>query len=137
MLGLIVLINKKFLFKTYLFICGLLGLFLCLVGFYSLHEELLWNYNAMLFNPLFLIFPFVKKSWLNKIGAICLVLLIVYLIIMLSKPHLFLMLPFIVVNGYILYRFYFNKNLLTSIKRTVLKVLIIILISRKILLCLI
>lgn len=117
LLGLIVLINKKFLFKTYLFICGLLGLFLCLVGFYSLHQELLWNYNALLFNPLFLIIPFVKKSWLNKIGVICSILLIVYLIIMLTKPHLFLMLPFIAFNGYILYRFYFNKNLLTSVKK--------------------
>lgn len=116
-IGLVILINKKFLFNTYLLFCGFLGLFLCLVGLYSLHEELLWNYNALLFNPLFLFIPFIKKSWSNKIGAICIGLLIVYLIVMLSKPYLFLMLPFIVINGYILYRFYFNNNLLTSVKK--------------------
>lgn len=98
----LVIINKQFLFKGYLFVCGILGLFLCLVGFYSQHEELLFNYNALLFNPLFLLIPFLKDNFLKKLNTTLLVLLLIYWIIIVTKAHLMIMLPFIIANLYIL-----------------------------------
>ena len=90
-------INKPFLTNSYFIVAGLLGSFMCLVGFYSLHEELLWNYNALLFNPLLLILPFIKNQNLKKkLLILCAVLLAFYVVLMLSKPHLLLMLPIIV-----------------------------------------
>jgi hypothetical protein len=102
LLLIMVIINKIPLFKGYLFVCGILGLFLCLIGLYSEHDELLWNYNALLFNPLFLLIPFVKDTFLRKGIMTLLVLLLIYCIVMITKPHLLIMLPFIVTNLYIL-----------------------------------
>lgn len=102
LLLLISITNKKPIFLSYLFITGLLGLFLSLVGLYSLHKEVLWNYNALLFNPLFLVLPFLKNNRFNKTIYICLSLLGIYLIVMLTKPHLLLMLPFIIASSYML-----------------------------------
>ncbi|HNP33412.1 MAG TPA: DUF4105 domain-containing protein [Flavobacterium sp.] len=98
----LLIVNKRFLFVSYLFICGILGLFLCLVGLYSEHQEVLWNYNALLFNPLFLIIPFVKDNFLKKLNLISLLVLLIYCIVMITKPHLVIMLPFIIANLYIL-----------------------------------
>ena len=98
----LIIINKRILFKCYLFACGILGLFLSLVGLYSQHEELLWNYNALLFNPLFLLIPFVKENFLKKLNITLLVFLLIYCIIIVTKSHLIIMLPFIIANLYIL-----------------------------------
>lgn len=98
----LILINKRVLFFSYLFICGILGIFLFLVGFYSEHQELLWNYNALLFNPLFLFVPFVKEGFLKKLNLTLLIMLLIYCVIMITKPHLVIMLPFIITNLYIL-----------------------------------
>jgi len=92
---LIVLSNKRQVHITYLFILGILGLFLSLVGLYSLHREVLWNYNVLLFNPIYVVFPFLNRNWKKKSIVFCALLLVVYLIVMVSKPHLILMLPFI------------------------------------------
>lgn len=102
LLILIAITNKKPIFLTYLFITGLFGLFISLVGFYSLHKEVLWNYNALLFNPLFLILPFLRSEWFKKITIVCLIMIGIYAIIMITKPHLLLMLPFILANCYLL-----------------------------------
>jgi hypothetical protein len=104
LLILIVITNRKSIFFTYLFITGLLGLFISLVGFYSLHEELSWNYNALLFNPLFLMLPFIRRKWFKKVTIVCFGMIGIYLIIILTKPHLLLMLPFIGATSYILYK---------------------------------
>jgi len=98
----IVVINKRFVSLTYLFISGLFGIFLCLVGLYSEHKEILWNYNALLFNPLFLTLGFLGIKWFKKINIICLVMTLIYIAIMIGKPHLPLMIPFILANNYIL-----------------------------------
>ena len=104
LLFVITVTNNKKVFKTYLFIAGLLGLFLSLVGLYSLHKELLWNYNALLFNPLFLLFPFLKGQWFRKTIQICFVLIGIYLIVLLTKPHILLMVPFIITTVYMLWK---------------------------------
>ncbi|MDN3676733.1 DUF4105 domain-containing protein [Flavobacterium paronense] len=98
----LIFINNRFLFKGYLFVSGILGLFLCLIGLYSQHQELLWNYNTLLFNPLFLLIPFVKVNFLKKLNVTLLVLLLIYSIMMLTKPHVMIMLPFMIANLYIL-----------------------------------
>lgn len=95
-------INKRQLFVCYLFICGILGVFLCLVGCYSEHKELLWNYNALLFNPLFLLIPFVKAGLAKKLNLILLIMILIYCIVMITKPHLVIILPFIIANLYVL-----------------------------------
>jgi hypothetical protein len=102
LLFLIVITNKKQVFLTYLFTIGLLGLFLLLVGFYSYHKEVLWNYNALLFNPLFLTLPFLGNKWSKKITIICFGMLVIYTTLMITKPHLLLMSPFILTNCYLL-----------------------------------
>ena len=114
----ILLINKRFLFVSYLFVSGILGIILCLIGFYSNHQELLWNYNALLFNPLFLLIPFVRSAFLKKLNSLLLILLMIYCILMVTKPHLVIMLPFILTNLYILLKLNGRNpfKLLTSVK---------------------
>lgn len=104
LLLLLVVTNKKKVFLTYLFIAGLLGLFLSLVGLYSLHKELLWNYNALLFNPLFLLLPFFQGKWFKKVIQTCFVFLGIYIVVLFSKPYVFLMLPFIAATAYMLWK---------------------------------
>ena len=104
LLFLIAITNKKPIFLTYLFVAGLLGLFLSLVGLYSLHKEILWNYNVLLFNPLFLIFPLLKSNWEKKAIIVSFVMLGIYLMVMITKPHFFLMIPFITVALYMLFK---------------------------------
>ena len=104
LLLIIAIFNNKKIFLTYLFISGLLGLFLSLVGLYSFHKEVLWNYNVLLFNPLFLILPFLKSKSYRIIIKTCLLLLSIYLIMLITKPNLLLMMPFIFVKYYILWK---------------------------------
>ena len=104
LLLLLVVTNKKKVFLTYLFVAGLLGLFLSLVGLYSLHKELLWNYNALLFNPLFLLLPFFQGKWFKKVIQTCFVFLGIYIVVLFSKPYVFLMLPFIATTAYMLWK---------------------------------
>ena len=118
LLLILIAINKRFLLVSYLFVCGFFGVFLCLVGFISQHQELLWNYNALLFNPLFLLIPFTKNGFLKKLNITLLVMLLIYSIVMITKPHLMLMLPFILANIYVLLKLN-DKNplkLLSTIK---------------------
>lgn len=98
----IVITRKRWVYFSYLFTIGLLGLFFCLVGLYSFHQELLWNYNALLFNPLFLFLPFLKGNWFKNIITVSLAMIVIYIGFMIGKPHLPLMIPFILANGFVL-----------------------------------
>lgn len=102
--------RKLFVYKSYLFVTGLLGLFLCLVGLYSHHQEVLWNYNALLFNPLFLLLSFLKANALKKLLWLCLGMLVIYLIIIITKPYLVLMIPFIITHLLMMYKLMKTKN---------------------------
>ena len=101
-LVLLILINNKRLTAIYFILSGLLGLFLLAVGLYSYHEEVFWNYNALLFNPILLFFTFsiYKRGAKNiiNIGKVYLTCLIVYLLFILNKVDLMLFLPFIIAN---------------------------------------
>lgn len=100
LLLIIVLLNRKKINLIYYSITGLIGLFLCLVGLYSFHEEVMWNYNALLFNPFYLVLTYyIIKGNKDKIvlfGKLILGLLLVYIIYMMNKVHLQMLLPFIV-----------------------------------------
>ena len=100
----LVLLNKKWIKISYFIFAGLLGLFFSLVGLYSLHEEILWNYNILLFNPLLLVFAwYLKKGIKERIvlfGQIILAILLVYLAYMTTKIHLEIVWPFIALHFY-------------------------------------
>lgn len=120
LLTLIVFINNKKIISIYLSIVALLGAFLCLVGLYSFHEEVLWNYNALLFNPLLLVFTYTiyKRSTKTIItwGKINLVCIIAHLLLIINKVDLILLLPFTVANFIIISRIIMNckKRLVAS-----------------------
>lgn len=98
----LIVLNKKWIQITYFIFAGLLGLFFCLVGLYSLHEEILWNYNALLFNPLLLIFAFYYwKNNTKKIilfGQICIAFTLIYLAYIVAKVQLLIILPIIALH---------------------------------------
>lgn len=100
----LILLNKKALKISYFIIVGLFGIFFSLVGFYSLHEEIMWNYNILLFNPLLLVFAWFyareNKAKIVLWGQICLAMLLVYLVYMLNKIHLEIVWPFMILNGF-------------------------------------
>lgn len=108
MLLLLVFSHRRTVYMSYLALSGLLGVFFCTVGYYSLHNEVTQNYNALLINPLFLLLVFliIKKNtkWTAIISWICLALLAVYLLFMLNKPHLLMVLPIAALNAAILIR---------------------------------
>lgn len=108
LLILLILMRNKRLLNTYLILSGLLGVFLLAVGLYSFHQEVLWNYNALLFNPLLLILVnALRNRDAKKIitwGKINLVCVIVYLLLLVNKIDLMVFLPFIAAHFIILYR---------------------------------
>lgn len=112
------LVRNRTLMLTWLMVCGLLGTFLALLGLYSDHDELLWNYNALLFSPFFallVVFVLAKRERAARMAFyLSAGSLLVYLLYMLNKPHLLLMLPILLVNGLHLFRI--GKTLLSPVK---------------------
>lgn len=112
----LVLANKKWIQISYFVFAGILGLFFSLVGLYSLHEEVLWNYNILLFNPLLLIFAwYLKKGIKERIvlfGQIILAMLLLYLAYMTTKIHLEIVWPFIALH------FYWIAKIVLKIKKS-------------------
>ena len=108
LLGFVVLINKKSVDLFYLSMMGIIGLFFFFVGFYSLHKELGYNYNMLLFNPsllgLIYFYATKNKKGIYNLAAFNILLVLVYLIILINKAHLFIVLPLAIANGIILVR---------------------------------
>lgn len=105
---LFIVINKKAMQVTYFLILGTIGLLFSLIGLYSLHQEVLWNYNVLLFNPLFLVLLYFMATnnlkWIKKLSWICLGFLGIYVVYMLNKIHLFIVLPIIITTVILLLR---------------------------------
>lgn len=105
---LLVFSNNRFVYLTYLTIAGFLGIFLISVGLYSSHREVLWNYNALLFNPLYLplVFYTIKKN--SKKVALFIklntIILLIYTLYLAFQSYFTILLPFIVTHGFMLYR---------------------------------
>ena len=114
LLLMVVIINKKGLNHLYLIMMSLVGLFLFAVSLYSEHREVLWNYNILLFNPLYLVLVYfmIKKNtiWAGKVALICFLGLAAYLFYMINKVHVSLLLPFIIATGTLLLRLYFKEK---------------------------
>ncbi|WP_426095695.1 DUF4105 domain-containing protein [Flavobacterium sp. DSR2-3-3] len=108
LLSFIVFINKKSIDLFYLCIMAILGIFFAIVGFYSLHLELGYNYNILLFNPSLLgllYFYWTKnKKGIYNLALFNILLLVVYFFFIINKAHLVLVLPLVVCSGVVLVR---------------------------------
>ena len=107
---LLVVSRKKWLYSVYFIFTGLLGIFLLSVGFYSFHEELLFNYNSLLFNPslLFVVYFFYINNfkWLKYSVLFNFLCLFIYLILLFNKPNFTQFIPMILSSIVILIAFY-------------------------------
>lgn len=107
---LILLVKKRSLQYSYLTIMGLLGLFFCFMGFYSLHHELEYNYNMLLFNPSLLLLVYFKlRKDKNKIKYLIYfnwACILFYVAILINKSHVFIVLPIVLTNSFLLFRLY-------------------------------
>jgi hypothetical protein len=107
---LLLLTRKNWVYLMLLTIFGMLGLFLLSVGFYSYHQEVLYNYNALLFNPLLLgvVYFYIRKNfkWLYYTCITNLVLLMFYTLFLTNKPNFFTFSLLICTAGIVLYRFF-------------------------------
>lgn len=105
---LFVVIKKKAMQVTFFLILGAIGLLFSLIGLYSLHQEVLWNYNVLLFNPLFLLLLYFmatnNEKWIKRLSSACLVLLGIYMVYMLNKVHLFIVAPIVITAAILLFR---------------------------------
>lgn len=106
---LIVVLKSNKVYAFYFAILGLLGVFLSLVGFYSLHEEVRWNYNVLLFNPtLLLLLYFYKKKnrkWISNLSLFNLACIALYLIVIINKAQLLLFMSMLITSTIGLARF--------------------------------
>jgi hypothetical protein len=109
---LIALSHNNTVYLSFLVIIGLFGIFLSLVGFYSLHSEVLRNYNVLLFNPFLLgiVYFYLQKNqvWFTRLLYFVLVNFLVYFLFMLNKAHFIQMLPIFMTIAYILFRLHRN-----------------------------
>lgn len=121
LLGLIVIINKKWVDYLYFLIMATFGLFFSLVGFYSFHLELENNYNILLFNPtLFLLLYFIykkNKKWVTYLSVFNLISIAIYLTIVAFKAPFLIVLPLALVSSLVIGKYvlrYWKKQNLTS-----------------------
>lgn len=101
-LGFVIIINKKGIDIFYLSLLALLGLLFVFVGFYSLHKELEYNYNILLFNPTLLAliyFYFTKNNkWIYNLALVNICCLAIYLTVLINKTHLLIVLPILITS---------------------------------------
>ena len=87
---------------------GFMGLFLCVMMLYSSHSEMLKNYNVLLLNPFaFLLLFHMLRGNQRQVITTCrslMAFIAVYLVFMYNKPHLFMMLPLILLIGVAYFR---------------------------------
>lgn len=106
LLGLLVVLNKKSIHIIYFSLSGILGFFFIFMGFYSNHLELANNYNVLLFNPTLLILCFFyvtkNRAWTYKLALFNLFSLLIYLVVLINKAHLYIVLPLILTSVYFL-----------------------------------
>jgi len=113
-LGFVTLSNKKSIDYIYLSVIGLLGLLFIFLGFYSSHQELEYNYNILLFNPivLFILYFVITKNskWVYKLTSLNIVMIIMYFCFIITKTHLLIVLPIIITNLFVLIRLAFRHK---------------------------
>jgi hypothetical protein len=111
LLLLIGLTRSSKIYFIYLFLLGAIGLFFSFAGLYSHHKEITWNYHILLFNPLFVLFPFIYKTrYFKKILLTCALCLGIFILYVLTLPQLVLISPIILLNIWMLWFFYKKLN---------------------------
>lgn len=110
----ILILNKKIISLTFLTLVGIIGLFFVVAGFWSLHGELAYNYNALLLNPLLLLFVALslnkKTELLKKLTYVLSACFALYFILMLNKIHFWIVLPLFVTIVIIVLRMGLTKK---------------------------
>lgn len=110
----LIVFGKKKIQLIYFTSAGLLGVFFSLIGLYSLHQEVLWNYNILLFNPLLIIFSwFYFKSNLKKtllFGKINLIFTLIYVLYILNKVQLGIVFPIITLQLFWMIKIIFDTK---------------------------
>ncbi|WMW77360.1 DUF4105 domain-containing protein [Flavobacterium sp. 20NA77.7] len=100
----VIVLNKQWIQISYFTLAGLLGVFFCVVGLFSLHEEVLWNYNILLFNPLLLLYAWYlkqkKEEKIHFIGKIYLFFLLLYCILLVPKIQFEIIWPILVLHAW-------------------------------------
>jgi hypothetical protein len=98
----VIVLNKQWIQISYFTLAGLLGVFFCVVGLFSLHEEVLWNYNILLFNPLLLIYAWYlkqkKEEKIRLVAKLNLFFLFGYLIYIIPKIQFEIIWPILVLH---------------------------------------
>ncbi len=119
----VVLVNKRPFTVVYLMIIGLVGVFFSIAGWYSLHRELEYNYNILLFNPLYLLliyFYYCKNTkWISWLAIALFIMLIIAILVLMLKVYFWIVAPIIITNAIILLRLLRqsrNPNLLTAVE---------------------
>lgn len=105
---LVIVSNKKFIYTFYLSVMGVLGIFFVFMGFYSLHPELEFNYNILLFNPSLLMVVLLQlrkeakaTQWATYFNYACLFLFTALLI---NKAPVLIVVPLILTTTIVLFR---------------------------------
>lgn len=105
----VLVFRKNRVYCFYFAVLGLIGTFLSLVGFYSFHEEVNWNYNILLFNPALLVWLyFYQKNntkWLYRLSIFNLACILIFIGIVINKAQLLLFLPILITSIFILVKF--------------------------------
>jgi len=105
----VTLANKKPLTVFYLMLLGLIGIFFSIAGWYSLHRELEYNYNILLFNPIYLLLVYFyfrnNYKWIYYISVFLGVTLLIGFTVIATKIYFWIALPIIATNAIILGRF--------------------------------
>ncbi len=105
-LALILILNRKIINLTFLTLLGLMGVLFFVLGFYSLHRELEYNYNMLLLNPTLLVLVYFilrkNKKWILNWAIFNFISVLFYLVFILNKVHLLLVMPIAIVSLVIL-----------------------------------
>ena len=106
-LAAVAFVRMRWVIAAYFSAIGLVGVFFCIAGSYSLHAELQYNYNVLLCNPLLLgvAWGVVRKTeWVKKLAWVCLALLVIYLPFVALKVHFLIALPMILAHAFVLWK---------------------------------
>ncbi len=101
-------VPSRYVMAAYLLVAGMVGLFFCVAGWYSLHEELAWNYNALLLNPAFIVLAFAlllrNRLLMGRLALFCAACMAIYLVIIFGKVYFWIALTVFATNAIILFR---------------------------------
>lgn len=110
LLTLLLVWKKNSITLFFLATMGVLGLFFLFMGFYSLHQELVNNYNMLLFNPTLLLLVLLwicnqhkAVRFLIFFNWICFIL---YTILIVNKSYFLIIIPLVGTTSWLVYRLY-------------------------------